>query len=128
MPLQPHGTFHAPHEAKQSTLGAHLQMGSCDVQPMAASVVQLRQLHKGLHLLSPPTADDGCGEELCYLAHCLPHLQQAALFNTCHGGLCQPRPEPVCVQGHLLAGNESPELLAGCRVRQTKADPAEYAL
>ena len=45
-----------------------------DVHAMAASIVQLWQLHKGLHLLAATAADDGCGEHARHLAHRLTHL------------------------------------------------------
>ena len=123
MPLQPHSLFHAPREAEQSTLAAHLQTGSCNVQPMAASIVQLRQLHEGLHLLSPPTADNGCGEKLCYLAHCLPHLRQAALSEACHVTRVNAVQRSIVCRDISWQAMDTPELLAGGIVRQSEADP-----
>jgi hypothetical protein len=53
---------------------AHLGPGN--VHAMAACIEQLRQLHKALHLVTPPAADDGCGKQVRNLPHGVPHLRQ----------------------------------------------------
>lgn len=67
----------APSAAKMAaSQGECAHPGPCNVHAMTASIEQLRQLHKCLHLVTPPAADDGCWEQVCNLAYSVPHLQQ----------------------------------------------------
>lgn len=60
------------------------RLGSNNVHAMAASIEQLLQLNKALHLLPAPPTDNGRGEKLCNSAHSCPHLQDTAHCATLH--------------------------------------------
>ena len=66
------------------------RLGSNNVHAMAASIEQLFQLDKALHLLPAAPTDDGCGEKLRNSAHSCPHLQHTAhhaiLPRVCYRG------------------------------------------
>lgn len=83
------------HEGRVAYRGAN------DVHPMAASIVQLLQLHEALHLLPAAPTDDGGGEQHGDVFDSLPHLHcDASGTLPDEGGSSSV--QPVHCREHLL--------------------------